>query len=208
MARQWWDPYIPRSRNLVRVTHSNAVINRLFTGPEAIGRIWNELPPVRHNLGNEELWSFDVWPIEVVGVNGIMVGGVMCCVHGEFDESNSDHILKRSFDRTFILRPDANGAVKVGNDVLVLRAYGGFESWKQEEPAVPAVPPMVAAAGMDTQGMETEEQQRMAKCFEFAKKSGLKMEWAQLCLTETDWDLAQGWEAFVKANVCAPFHLR
>lgn len=155
----------------------------------------------------------------------------MCCVHGEFEESNGDKFMKRSFDRTFILRPDANGAVKVGNDILVVRSYGGFESWKEEpEAPVPVQAPMAAPVGIPMaapvgmpmaaapvgmvqdpnmpQGQaavaQTEQQQNMAKCFEFARRSGLKMEWAELCLTETGWNLEEGWTAFVQANVC-PF---
>ncbi|KAH8148245.1 uncharacterized protein LAJ45_07697 [Morchella importuna] len=226
-TRQWWDPWIPISRNLKRNHSSGFMSARVFTGPDAIGHIWGEIPSFRHNLGNEELWSFDVWPIEVLGAGGIMVGGIMCCVHGEFEESNGDKFMKRSFDRTFILRPDANGAVKVGNDILVVRSYGGFESWKEEpEAPVPVQAPMAAPVGIPMaapvgmpmaaapvgmvqdpnmpQGQaavaQTEQQQNMAKCFEFARRSGLKMEWAELCLTETGWNLEEGWTAFVQAN--------
>lgn len=205
-ARQYWDSYIPRSRNLVRITHSSAIMNRLFVGPRAIADVWNELPTVRHNLANEKLWSFDVWPHE---------NGMMACVHGEFEECNDDKgvIVKRSFDRTFVLRGGADGSVKVGSDLLVLRAYGGSEAWKDEPvPVAAGGMQMVAAPGMDmgqqqmvTQGMgqqQSEEQQKMTMCTEFARRSGLTMEFAQMCLSTVEWNLEKGWAAFVEANVC------
>lgn len=198
-ARQYWDAYIPRSRNLTRITHSNTISNRLFIGSRAIGDAWNELPAVRHNLANEELWSFDVWP---------HADGMMACVHGEFEECNGDTgvIVKRSFDRTFILRPGVDGSVKVGSDLLVLRAYGGYAAWK--EPPPPPQPvvggmEMVAAPGIQQQQQQSEEQQKLIMCAEFAQRSGLTMEFAQMCLSTVEWDLEKGWAAFVEANVCS-----
>lgn len=197
-ARQYWDAYIPRSRNLTRITHSGTISNRLFIGPRAIGDLWNELPTVRHNLANEELWSFDVWPY---------ADGMMACVHGEFEECNDDKgvIVKRSFDRTFVLRPGVDGSVKVGSDLLVLRAHGGCAAWKEAPPPQPAAGGMelVAAPGMQQQQQQqSEEQLKMTMCAEFAQRSGLTMEFAQMCLSTVEWDLEKGWAAFVEANVC------
>lgn len=134
----------------------------------------------------------------------------MACVHGEFEECNSDTgvIVKRSFDRTFILRPGVDGSVKVGSDLLVLRAYGGYAAWKELPPPQPAGGgmEMVAAPGIQQQQQQqqlSEEQQKMTMCAEFAQRSRLTMEFAQMCLTTVEWDLEKGWAAFVEANVCS-----
>lgn len=134
--------------------------------------------------------------------------GMMACVHGEFEECNDDKgvIVKRSFDRTFVLRPGVDGSVKVGSDLLVLRAHGGCAAWKEAPPPQPAAGgmEMVAAPGMQQQQQQqSEEQLKMTMCAEFAQRSGLTMEFAQMCLSTVEWDLEKGWAAFVEANVCS-----
>lgn len=136
---------------------------------------------MRHNLANEALWSFDVWPHEA---------GMIACVHGEFEECNDDKgvIVRRSFDRTFVLRAGGDGGVKVGSDLLVVRAYGGYDAWKEAPAVVPG-----------------EAEQKRAMCVEFARRSGLTMEFAEMCLSTVEWDLEKGWAAFVEASVGSSF---
>jgi nuclear RNA export factor len=183
-VRQYWDGYIPKSRNLKRVAHLKGRIERLAAGTNEIGKLWNELPTIRYNLANDKLWSFDVWPIEIT--TGVM--GIICVVHAEFEElnmvDNEEKVVKRSFDRTFTLHPDARGEVKVGNDALVVRAYGGCNSWKEEEMA------------------EVMEENKQKMCAEIMKQTGLRLDWAKLCLEETGWDMDKAWQAFLEAKVC------
>lgn len=129
----------------------------------------------------------------------------MACVHGEFEECNSNTgvIVKRSFDRTFVLRPGADGSVKVGSDLLVLRAYGGYAAWKEPPPPQPVAGGMAMVTVPGIQQQQSEEQQKMTMCAEFAQRSGLTMEFSQMCLSTVEWDLEKGWAAFVEANVCS-----
>lgn len=185
-VRQYWDGYIPKSRNLKRVTHPKGRVDRLAIGIDEIGKLWSELPTIRYNLANDKLWSFDVWPIEIT--TGVM--GIICIVHADYEElnmvDNEEKVVKRSFDRTFTLHPDAQGKVKVGNDALVVRAYGGCDSWKEEDTP------------------ETAEENKQKMCVEIMKQTGLRLDWAKLCLEETGWEMDKAWQAFLEAKVRYP----
>ncbi|RPB00823.1 hypothetical protein L873DRAFT_1765207 [Choiromyces venosus 120613-1] len=189
-TRQFWDEYIPKSRNLKRVSLRGRV-ERLAMGPDEISKLWAQLPATKHDLANGDAWSFDIWPVEVT--TGVM--GMLCTVHAEFQELNEvdgpQKIVRRSFDRSFTLRPDVLGEVKVANDMLVVRAYGGFDSWKPEAPAAAA-----PASGT----AKTGEAGKKEMCERLINQTGLKMEWANMCLEETGWNLENAWKAFLEAK--------
>ncbi|KAI9885205.1 MAG: hypothetical protein M1823_003008 [Watsoniomyces obsoletus] len=142
MQMQKWDAHIKRSRNLMRVNHLPARVSRSHTGPTSIRQCWAALPVTRHpNLFTEP----HKWLIECHAVPGLPdptrqfpagVGGLMVMVHGEFDEmdvSTGQAIVKRSFDRTFVLGPGKGpSGIRVLSDLLTFRAYGGFEAWIPE----------------------------------------------------------------------------
>ncbi|CUS10216.1 unnamed protein product [Tuber aestivum] len=190
-TRQFWDEYIPKSRNLKRVSHSKGRTDRLAMGPDEIAGLWSELPTTKHDLANNDAWSFDIWPVEVTP--GVM--GVLCTVHAEFQELNKvdgpQKIVRRSFDRSFMLRPDVLGEVKVANDMLVVRAYGGFDSWKPEDGS--------GSAGGGGGGQEGEAAKN-SMCEQLMAQTGLRLDWATMCLSETGWNIDNAWKAFLEAK--------
>ena len=138
---QMWDAYIRGSRNLTKVAHVSARMSRAHTGKEDIRRCWNGLPATRHpSLFDEsQKWLVECHP--VVGLPDPTrtfpagVGGLMVIVHGEFDEINvgtGQTAIRRSFDRTFVLGPGGPNGVRVTNDLLTYRAYGGYDAWVPE----------------------------------------------------------------------------
>ncbi|PWW78758.1 hypothetical protein C7212DRAFT_355419 [Tuber magnatum] len=190
-TRQFWDEYIPKSRNLKRVSHSKGRTDRLAMGPDEIARLWGGLPATKHDLANNDAWSFDIWPVEVM--SGVM--GVLCTVHAEFQELNKvdgpQKIVRRSFDRSFMLRPDVLGEVKVANDMLVVRAYGGFDSWKPEDGSG-----STGGGG----GHEVGEAAKKSMCEQLMAQTGLRLDWATMCLSETGWNMDSAWKAFLEAK--------
>ena len=123
--------------------------------------------------------------------------------HGEFDELNPGGV-KRSFDRTFLLWSDGSGAVKVVNDVMVVRAYGGASAWK----VVPDAPPVAATAApvaiqasVQPASSAPAEDEKRQKCQMLAEKTGLTLAYAEMCLVDTNWDLAAAWNAYMWAKV-------
>ena len=199
--RQFWDEYIPKSRNLKRVSHSKGRTDRLAMGPDEIAKLWGELPATKHDLANGDAWNFDIWPVEVTP--GVM--GVLCTVHAEFQELNKvdgpQKIVHRSFDRSFMLRPDVLGEVKVANDMLVVRAYGGFDSWKPED----------GSGSAGNGGGQEGEAAKKSMCERLMAQTGLRLDWASMCLSETGWNMENAWKAFSEAKVCfvlcPPSHL-
>ena len=191
-TRQFWDEYIPKSRNLKRVSHSKGRTDRLAMGPDEIAKLWGELPATKHDLANGDAWSFDIWPVEVT--SGVM--GMLCTVHAEFQELNKvdgpQKIVHRSFDRSFVLRPDVLGEVKVANDMLVVRAYGGFDSWKPED----------GGGGAGSGGEQEGEAAKKSMCEQLMAQTGLRLDWASMCLSETGWNIENAWKAFLEAKVC------
>lgn len=199
--RQYWDPYIPKSRNMKRIHDGAANIERLAHGPEEIRDLWNSLPETRHNLASQDLWSFDIFPAELVGG----VSGLLATVHSEFEELNTarEGVIKRSFDRSFMLLVDGPGNVQVLSDLMTVRSYAGASAWKVGPiPPVPlsAGPPAGEIAPVDA--AELAERQR--KCQMLAEKTGLNLNYAEMCLVDTNWELAAAWEAFMWAKVRPP----
>jgi nuclear RNA export factor len=207
---QHWEIYLPRSRNMMRVREPGGLIERLAQGPEEIRKLWDSLPRTQHNMDILELWSFDIFPVEIsVGVNGLLA-----TVHSEYDEINTSvnsgngGVIKRSFDRSFTLVTDATGGVKVASDMIVVRGYSGATAWRvnstiepfinNEQPAVqPAVQTMVQPVVTAEPTMEEEQR----KCQMLSEKTGLNLKYAEMCLVDTNWDLASAWDAFMWAKV-------
>jgi len=199
--RQYWDPYIPKSRNMKRIHDGMQMVDRLAQGPQEIRGMWNALPATRHNLGNQELWSFDIFPVDI----SPGVTGVLATVHSEFEEMNSGSggVIKRSFDRSFTLWTDPAGSIKVASDIMTVRSYAGATAWKVDPNAPVAVPPPAPAAAAPANPEEVEEKHR--KCEMLAEKTGLNFKYAEMCLVDTNWDLAAAWNAWMWAKVPPPF---
>ncbi|KAI5776504.1 hypothetical protein EDC01DRAFT_636745 [Geopyxis carbonaria] len=201
-VRQYWDVYIPESRNLKRVDPSGQnAINRNHQGLASIFELWKKLPETRHNLSEVHLWNFDVFP----GPNNT----ILAIIHSEFDENNPvGGVMKRSFDRSFLLRPQGN-SVKVVSDLLTIRSYAGAEAWKEQPPAVavngtnvqslPTNTPVAAPiSGPIVDGLSDVD--KLERCRMLCKETGLKLSWSQQCLSESNWDLSTAWTKFITAK--------
>jgi len=149
------------------------------------------------------LWAFDIFPVEVSpGVTGLLA-----MVHSEFEEMNSamnsgsGGIIKRSFDRSFTLWLDGTVGVKVMSDMLVVRSYAGPAAWKIDPATTVAAPqPAQPAPANIVQQTPIDVEEKKRKCQMLGEKTGLNMKYAEMCLADTDWDLAKAWEAFMWAK--------
>jgi nuclear RNA export factor len=184
-----------------RIHDGMQMVDRLAQGPQEIRGMWNALPATRHNLGNQELWSFDIFPVDI----SPGVTGVLATVHSEFEEMNSGSggVIKRSFDRSFTLWTDPAGSIKVASDIMTVRSYAGATAWKVDPNAPVAVPPPAPAAAAPANPEEVGEKHR--KCEMLAEKTGLNFKYAEMCLVDTNWDLAAAWNAWMWAKVPPPF---
>ncbi|KAF8456306.1 hypothetical protein BGX38DRAFT_1163898 [Terfezia claveryi] len=189
-----WEPYYQTSRNMMR-TYGASLITKLFIGIQKIRGAWQNLPRSKHDVSDSKLWVFDIWPVQgLPDVNNPSnfegVGGLIATVHGEYEEvaDGGKVPLKRSFDRTFTLAP-GRGAVKlrVVNDMMVVRAWGGSEAWAPE--------PQISAAPVNE-----EEAMKKAKIVELRKRTGLNAAYAELCMMETGWNWDGAYAAFERAK--------
>ncbi len=145
-----WDEYIKKSRNLAKVTHLPARMDRMYTGPESISNCWATLPTTRHPdlIAEPAKWNIECNPLpslpDPTGQSPGGVGGLMIMVHGSFDEmdvSTGNVRTTRSFDRTFLLGPgNVPGGIRVVTDTMNLRAYGGHDAWVPEQAWMPEQP--------------------------------------------------------------------
>lgn len=123
-----WGQYIPLSRNMTKVTTASARTNRLYVGPEQIGRAFTRLPKTKHDLGDPSKFAIDAWTLN--GVREPQDTAIFASVHGEYEENiignKSD---TRSFDRTFVLLPGPNGSMIIASDTLMVRSYAGKDGW-------------------------------------------------------------------------------
>ncbi|KAJ5094642.1 hypothetical protein N7456_010503 [Penicillium angulare] len=149
-----WDPYIKRSRNLLKISHLPARMSREYTGKDKIAECWSAFPATRHPdmAAHPEEYLIECHPMpglpDPTGVSESGVGGLIITVHGKFEESLGGKVETRSFDRTFIIGPGGGvGGIRVLSDLLCLRAYGGHEAWSPENQAIPqAIAPPAAIA--------------------------------------------------------------
>ncbi|KAI9845809.1 MAG: nuclear mRNA export, poly(A)+RNA binding protein [Sclerophora amabilis] len=208
-----WDEYIRGSRNLMKITHLPSRMSRMHTGTDNIRQCFTSLPATRHpDLINENhKWLLECRPLTCVpdptnqyprGVDGLMV-----TVHSEFDEmSHGQNIVKRSFDRTFVLGPGGPAGVRVVSDVLTLRAYGGFEAFipNGTDPAQliqeKLQQQLPAGFGVVDAGKTQEQAQKELMVVEVARQTGLTPQYAGMCLEETGWNFDGAVAAFQNAR--------
>ena len=217
-----WESYIKKSRNLVRVTHLPAKMARMYTGVDSIRDVWLTLPNTRHP---DLLAEPQKWNIECHSVPGLPdpneqspsgVGGLIVMLHGEFleiDVSTNKSTTIRSFDRTFVLGPGRGvGGIRVANDMLVLRAYGGSEAWIPDSGEPPAMqssqsqlPRQLAMPdgfGVAVPGKSEELLQKEVLAMELSNQTGMTLEFSGMCLEQSGWSLEGAAVAFQAAKVC------
>jgi len=200
MPIQPWTAYIKFSRNLTKLTHLTARMSRCYKGAQAIQQVWSALPSTRH----PDLQSHaDKYLIECHPIPGLVdpsgqsprgVDGLIITMHGEFEdqlEATTEKSL-RSFSRTFILGPGAPGGpqIRVVSDMLTLRAWA------------PLALPQIASISPEIQpAIDPEQQKRDAITMQLVEKTGMVPNYANLCLTETGWNLEQAFIAFTANKV-------
>lgn len=213
-----WDPYIKKSRNLLKISHLPARMSRTYVGADKIRELWNTLPQTRHPdmTAHPEEWLIECHPTpglpDPAGQSETGVGGLLVMVHGKFEESVGGKIETRSFDRTFILGPGGGvGGIRVINDILCLRAYGGHEAWSPENQAIPAaavqpVAPPVAQPGVpDGYGVsvpgKTDVQLQQELVAQMSAKSGMTLEFSEMALSGNGWNLDSAMKNFAELKV-------
>ncbi|KAG8880824.1 nuclear mRNA export, poly(A)+RNA binding protein [Tulasnella sp. 331] len=135
-----WTNWQANSRNLTRVTHVNRSAAMLRSSTAEIIRAFTELPKTKHEITGPGAANFliDAWAVDgVLSVDTSPPIGtaLFATVHGQFTELPAKGV--RSFDRTFVLAPSAEGSkarlagwqLVVVSDQLVIRNYSSPESW-------------------------------------------------------------------------------
>ena len=220
-----WDRYIKSSRNLRKINHLHARVSRVYSGQRSIEAAWKILPLTRHpDLMTEP----EKWCIECHSLPGVPdgqtpggVGGLIITVHGEFTEVDDktgkpDSNIKRSFDRVFVLGPGTGtGGIRVVNDMLTLRAYGGFQAFKPDTCGTPPPElqnvqpqnPLLQQLGLpDSFGapMEGKSEEQVLKekmAMELTNRTRMTIQYSGICLEESGWDLEGACRAFEGAKV-------
>lgn len=192
-ASQAWQNYIHTSRNLTRITALDARVTRTNVGKQQIIQALKHLPVSAHDLTDASLFCVDAWSFPTSEGNV----HVQICVHGEFKENapQTKQLTKRSFDRTFILGPAAEGqgvgGVVIKSDLFVLRPWGGHDAWHptaeaQQTSSTPNAPP--ASAANERPPNINDMQFEMLK--QLRSQTGLNTYYAGMCLNQMKWDLS------------------
>ncbi|KAL1303703.1 hypothetical protein AAFC00_007055 [Neodothiora populina] len=208
---QEWDLYIKRSRNLKKIQQLPARQARLYRGSQAIAEAWAMLPVTRHpDLATEaRKWNIECQLMpgipDPTGASPGGVDGFIITVHGEFNEIDvpTNNVTKtRSFDRVFTLGPGGPSGVRVVNDMLTIRGYGGFQAFEPDEPSIqqPVADVAAPAVGMPP-GLTPELAEQMV--LELQKQTGMIIGYATDCLDQVQWDFDRALQTFnsVRANL-------
>ena len=214
--KQEWDQYIKNSRNLKKISQLPARQNRLFRGTKAVADAFAALPKSKHPdlLSEAQKWIIEAHIQPSVpdpsGQSPNGVDGFMITVHGEFDEldAGGQAKKKRSFDRTFIIGPGGPSGVRIVNDMLTVRAYGGSQAFEPDRLDGWADVAQGGAASLDTvpqlpAGLTFEMAEQMVA--ELQKQTGMTVQYAKDCLEQVGWEFQKGLEVFtnVKGNLPA-----
>ena len=206
-----WDSYLKRSRNLKMITQLPAKMNRLHAGAENIRDAFTTLPPTVHpNLDTDSRkWCIECHTIpglpDLTGQSASGVGGIMVMVHGEFTEVDGysrQGTIRRSFDRTFVLGAGGPTGIRVCNDILTLRQYGGYEAWQPDDGALQRIP-VAAPPGfaMPVVGKPAEQLLMERMMLELSQRTGLTPRVSRDCLELVNWSLEAAINKFYEAKV-------
>ncbi|KAG5943607.1 hypothetical protein E4U53_007022 [Claviceps sorghi] len=179
-----WAAYIKFSRNLVKITHQAARVQRLFKGASTIQELWKALPPTKHPNIKDELSKYimDCHPLpglaDPSGQSAVGVDGLIICVHGEFEEydEKTAAVGKRSFSRTFVLGPGqpGKGTIRVVSDQLSLRAFSTL--------------PNVFVAPTHAPGSADVQHQHQTMLAELCRQTGMVPQYSEMCLSQVGWE--------------------
>lgn len=194
-----WSEYTKHSRNMVKLTTLTARMNRECRGSQAIQAVWATLPKTHHpDLGTQgEKYIIECHPIpglpDPSGQSPVGVDGLIITMHGEFDEEEAVKSCDkpiRSFDRVFILGPGPPGGlpIRVVSDALSLRAWAPL--------TLPNPQNAIAPVASQPSSTPTEQQIQEGLAMQLMEKTGMTMNYAGMCLMETQWNLEQAFAVF------------
>ena len=180
---------------------------------KAIGDLFASFPKTKHaDLATETkayMIEAHIQPgvPDPTGASPAGVDGFAVTIHGEFHEvdATGQPTKKRSFDRVFTLGPGGPSGVRIVNDMLHVRAYGGaqafdpdnFEGW--QAPAAVITPdgaPQLPA------GLTLQMAEQM--CLELSKLTRMTPVFAKDCLDQVGWDFARAQQAFESVKGTLP----
>ncbi|KAF2707587.1 NTF2-like protein [Pleomassaria siparia CBS 279.74] len=201
-----WDSYLPLSRNLKFIQGKKSRFLRKHRGTAKIEKAWTQIPPTRHSGIGTDKFSMDCQSIQgLPDPTGQYhaVGGLIVTVHGEYEEhrtaKGANEIVRRAFDRTFMLGPGGSVGVRVVSDLLCLRAAGGVAAWTPKDPTeVPAALPVLPASA----DILTPEQEAMV--VHVCQATNLKREVAIQCLEAGQWNLEAAAQLFTSQKDSLP----
>lgn len=190
LTKQEWESYIRRSRNLKAITHLPARQARLFVGQDQIRAAFATIPNTKHAAEPEkvhiESQTLAVVP-DATGQYPQGVVGLLITVHGEYEEidvSTGQATKRRSYDRSISLGPGlTTTGLRVINDMLVVRAYGGSAAFQPDTVLTP-------------------EQEMLV--LEFSKHTGMTLDYSHMCLVQSGWDPATAVTTFESAKATLP----
>ncbi|CRK33128.1 hypothetical protein BN1708_016224 [Verticillium longisporum] len=201
-----WSAYIPKSRNLTRITTTSARETRLLSGREIILKTWNELPSTKHPdiKADTTKYIMDCHLLpglgDPTGQTGASLDGMVLSVHGQFEELDkaSNQPGLRSFSRSFVLGPGrpGNNPIRVVSDMLSLRAWNALPNvFVAAAATFAAAPPPVPAQ---------EQELRQAKILELCKQTSMTPVYSEMCLNDTVWDFDRALAVFNEKKAQLP----
>lgn len=230
-----WDSYIKKSRNLLKIQHLSARMARSYVGVQSIREVWNLLPRTKHPdmVTNPRDWLVECHPIpglpDFSGQSSTGVGGLLITAHGRFDEldmSGGGQVHARSFDRTFIIGPGGGfGGLRVVNDMLCLRAFGGSEAWipESEQISQPSAKPVEAPLaapnlpmpgqpqrvhpeakdgyGTATPGKTQDQLQKEQAVLETSFRTKMTLQFSEMALSGNNWNMEAALKNFEELKV-------
>lgn len=172
--------YIPKSRNLLRVSDTGKRDSLLQKGRISVMHMLTQLPGTKHALNS--------FKIDALIVNWGTSQLLTVHVHGQFWELESN--TNRSFDRIFLLAPSTSGTrshsegwpAVILNDQLNVRNCTAASTAPSTMSATPATS---TASPIPTESFGFDQNKLLDK-FRFI--TGMKMNFAKDCLEKNGWD--------------------
>lgn len=210
-----WSDYIKYSRNLDKITHLPARMNRQFKGSQSIKEVWASLPETRHpDIETEnEKYFFEGHELPCVpdptGQSSTGVTGMIIHMHGEFQEpknSTPERLSLRSFSRTFILGPGAPSGptIRVVSDMLVLRPWAPLAKPSTTVDTRNIDQKLAVSDSALLTGALSAEKQQEIVARQFMEHTGMTMHYSVLCLQQAEWDLQKADVLFNQTKVNLP----
>ncbi|KAI0267684.1 NTF2-like protein [Gloeopeniophorella convolvens] len=205
-----WSPWLSAgSRNLSRVAGLvDKILKSMHVGREQVLSAITSLPPTKHDIaGAAEKFCIDAWPVTHDNRTSLFLS-----IHGQFVEEPAGGV--RSFDRSFILVPAADGSrakangwdVEILSDQLVIRGYSSHEAWAPgpllvQAAAMSAQPAPLPAPVQQELGVIPEPQRSLVT--QVCTRTRLNVQFAVDCLQNNSWDVEQAVAKF--EQVKGPF---